>query len=198
MIEVDTPYLTPDNHVLKIVWDEYPESPRIWDNLGTFVTFEGRSYSPDDNPFNSAEELIEEVCKSDKYIWWYVGKYEHSAVKYFLTDNEQLTGWDTCTCGIIYVSKEDARDNYNVKKIMPKLRDRIYELFEAEVEEYTNYVNGWVYGYKLYDLNGEEVDSCYGFYNGEEDAVEYLGYDVDDLVEAEEITEVKTYFKRKE
>lgn len=197
MVEIDTPYLTPDNHVLKIVWDEYPDDPRTWSNLGTFVTFESRSCSPDRNPFYSVEELIKEVCKSDKYIWKFVGKYEHSGVKYFLTDNGHLSGWDTCTCGIIYVSKDDARENYNVKKIMPKLKERIYDIFEGELETYTNYVNGWVFGCNLYDLDGEEVDSCYGFYS-EEDAVEYFGYNEDDLVEAEEIKEVKIRFEKKE
>jgi hypothetical protein len=197
MIKLDTPYLTPDDYVLKIVWDEYPDNPRTWDNLGTFVTFERRRVSPDDNPFDSVEELIKEVCKSDKYIWQYVGRYEHSNVKYFLTNSGQLSGWDTCTCGIIFVSKEDVRENYNVKKITPKLKERIYEIFEAELETYTNYVNGEVFGCKLYNLDGEEMDSCYGFYN-EEEGVEYFDYKVTDLVEAEEFTEVKTYFKRKE
>ena len=197
MIKLDTPYLTPDDYVLKIIRDEYPENPRAWDNLGTCVTFERWRDSPDANPFNSVEELIKEVCESDRYIWQYVGRYEHTNVKYFLTNNRQLSMWDTCACGVIYVSKEDARKWYDVKKITSELKEKIYEVFEAELETYTNYVNGDVFGCKLYNLDGEEIDSCYGFYN-EEESIEYFDYKVADLVEAKEIIEVRVHFKRKE
>lgn len=197
MIKLDTPYLTPDEHVLKIVWDECPENPRTGSNLGTFVMFEKWRCLSDDNPFDSVEELIKEVCKSDKYIWRGVKRYDHPRTDDYVMINGRLSGWDVCTCGIIYVSKEDVREIYNVKKIMPNLKERIYKEFDRELEIYSNYVNGRAYGCELYDLDGEVVDTCYGFYS-KEDAVDFFDYNVDDLVEAKEIKEVKIRFEKKE
>ena len=38
------------------------------------------------------------------------------------------------------------------------------KMMQAEVEDYSNYINGSVYGYVLEDNDGEELDSCWGFY----------------------------------
>lgn len=195
MIDINTPYITPDQKVLKVVYDEYPESPREWDNLSTFVTEERDYISPDENPEYSFEDLLEEVCTS-KYIWSYVAKYEHSSVRYFRTTATHLNEWDTYVCGIMYVSKEDVRKEYGVKRISKKLLDKIFGIFDGELEEYTNYANGEVYAYHLYEMNGEEVDSCFGFYGGDNDVLDYLGYRESDLKEAIEIT--KTVFEKKE
>ena len=60
--------------VVTVDYDEWFESPREWENLGTLYTFDGKYYSPDKHNFNDGleflgsiigEELIEKI--HDKY-----------------------------------------------------------------------------------------------------------------------------------
>ena len=47
-------------------------------------------------------------------------------------------------------------------------KERAFEVLEAEVKEYDNYLTGEVYGYRLFE-GLEETDSCWGFNPGIED-----------------------------
>lgn len=194
MIRLGEPYVTPNDDVVVILRDECPFSPRGDWHLSTIVTNENRYRSPDENPFSSMEELITAVCKKKgEYIWDYVSRYEHGGVMY---SRGKSQGWDNCICGIIFVSKEDVRKFYEVKNITQKVLKKVFDRFDSELEEYTNYVNGDVYGYRLYSLDGELIDDCWGFYEEPEGCLDYLGFKESDLEEAEEIT-VRT-FKKKE
>lgn len=194
MIKLDTPYITPQEDVLKISRDECPFSPRDDYHITNIVTVESRYKSPDENPFDSMEELIDTVCKEEsEYIWDYVSRHEHGIVIY---SRGKSSGWDSCTCGIIFISKEAVCELYQVKEISQEVLIRVFDMFDSELEEYTNYVNGDVYGYKLYQLDGELIDDCWGFYEGPEGCLDYLGFKESDLEEAEEIT-ART-FKKKE
>jgi hypothetical protein len=46
--------------------------------------------------------------------------------------------------------------------------ETIAEAIDAELVEYTKWVNGDVYAFTLYDENGEQVDSCGGFFDIED------------------------------
>ena len=112
-----------DRQVLKINFSEFCDSPREWDNLGTFYTFENRYISPDRHNYsdgldglsdllgdyvytihkkhNNTREFFEHIQKyaSRKGILIYpVSAYRHSNVQFYLgTDS----GWDCGTVGYI-------------------------------------------------------------------------------------------------
>ena len=189
MLEIDTPYEMPNGNVLTVKYDECPDSPRNWDNLSTFVTFESRNYSPDKNDFESFQELYEMV-QSDKYIYSLVEKYEHSAVSYYRHNGSLRCQWDSGVVGIIFVSKEDIRKNYNVKRVTKKILEKVYNVFDGELETYTDYCNGAVYGYVIENMEGEIIDSCWGFYGYDDldTILEYANVKEEDLKEVEKVT----------
>ena len=195
MIRLGEPYITPNDDVVVILRDECPFSPREDGTCeSTFVIEASRYKSPDENPFGTMKDLVDTVCKEkSKYVWDYVSRHEHGNVIY---SRGKSLGWDSCVCGVIFISKEDVRKLYQVKKISQKVLKRVYDRFDSELEEYTNYVNGDVYGYRLYSLDGELIDDCWGFYEEPEGCLDYLGFKESDLEEAEEIA-VRT-FKKKE
>lgn len=195
MIKLDTPYITPNGDVLKIFWDECPFSPREDGTCeSTFVVAHSRYRSPDENPFDSMEELVDTVCKEEsEYIWDYVSRHEHGNVIY---SRGESRGWDSCTCGVIFISKEAVCELYQVKEISQEVLIRVHDRFDSELKEYTNYVNGEVYGYKLYQMDGELIDDCWGFYEEPEGCLDYLGFKESDLEEAEE--NIVRTFKKKE
>ena len=50
-------------------------------------------------------------------------------------------------------------------------RERAVKILEGEIEEYSSWATGDCYGYVIEDENGDELDSCWGFY-GQDYAIE--------------------------
>jgi hypothetical protein len=74
-------------------------------------------------------------------------------------------GWDTSFVGYIYITKEDIRRNWNIKRITREKLEQAKRILMSEVEVYSAYLSGDVYGYTIISPDGEELDSCWGFYN---------------------------------
>lgn len=170
---------------LEIRYDSDADSPREWDNLGYFITVERNNYSPDKEPSleyavkmtgeytNSCDEHIAEIKKylksgessfSEHIIYIVpVSKYEHSGVSY---SRGEKHGWDSGVAGFYIVTKESAEKVGTPRKLFDKCIDN-------ELETYTQWANGEVYCYTLYDEGGDVADSCGGFYDIN-DIKEYL------------------------
>lgn len=72
--------------------------------------------------------------------------------------------WDSGQVGWIYVSKEAIRKEYNWKVITKKRKAFIEKLLNNEVKVYSDFIEGNVYGYTIYDpVTKEFIDSCWGF-----------------------------------
>lgn len=164
-IEIEKP-------ILRISYDLDPESPREWGNLGVFVTNENGYLSPDgkdniyyramvetENDVSSCDEHIEAMTKflSDGGIKIKsilpITRHEHGNVIYRLG---RFGGFDNSHCGFYFVPKTELTDEEIEKKI------------GHELQLYSSYANGDVYEFRLYDKEGELVDSCCGFYDIED------------------------------
>lgn len=174
--------------VLKIFRDEDAPNPREWDNLGTMVCGHRRYRLGDEQAANT-----ELYGSWDEWLEGELGK-DVIALPLYLYDHGGLAmstegwrypfndPWDAGQVGWIYVTKEKVRREYGVKRVTRKVRDRVLAVLEAEVEEYSRWLEGDVYGYVLEDAKGNEIDSCWGFFgtdwhkNGMADQipVEYL------------------------
>lgn len=172
---------TTEKNRLEIRNEDCPESPRAWSNLGKFITSTRGYKSPDKDfeletiledskelSFSNADEharyLQGRVKKAGKKIRWFcmVSKYDHSGVTYSIGAK---SGWDVGVAGFYLVEVNDETKTYT--------DERIAGLVAGELETYTKYCNGDVYGFVLYDEAGEVVDSCGGFYDIE-DIKDYL------------------------
>ncbi len=165
--------LTNGNRVLEIKRDDHPESPREWDNLGTIVYGHRRYHLGD----------VEAWDTEDYLNWndWRDGELKGAiALPVYLYDHSGLTinttgfhcPWDSGQVGWIYVDKEKAREELGVKRIGKHARKRILDILRSEVELFDQYLRGDVYGFVLYE-DGEEIDSCWGFYSFEDIVIEY-------------------------
>lgn len=160
---------------LVIEYDESPENPRKWDNLGYFITMERDYNSPDDNSdikgivkgtaelVDNIEDHIRLIKKELEGNWDYgnvlaiypVYRYEHGNVVY---RRGMAQGFDYSNCGFYIVTDKSAN-------ILGTTPEHFEAVIDQELETYTKYTNGEVYGYTLYDEKGEMVDSCWGFYD---------------------------------
>lgn len=111
---------------------------------------------------NCFEDYVADYCKQildctiNDIIWATVYKYEHSGVCYNLTGFS--CPWDSGIDGFIYMTKEQARKIYGVKRISSKLHDKIQNTFEKEVENYSTAINSSFYSVSLDNEADEEEE----------------------------------------
>lgn len=173
------------------------DCPRDWCNLGTFVSFESGVCGPDELPQCDPEDYLVQLVESyesgfedrvnadfygddltavladriDKhYILLPVYEFQHGGVAY--NTSGFSCPWDSGQIGYIYVSKEDVRKERGWKRITKKRQELIEKALTAEIEVYSMWANGEVWGFELYhhdvDVGYNETDvedSCWGFYH---------------------------------
>lgn len=190
------------NFTIKIEADESPESPREWDNLGTIVCFHDRYKLGDENEFSDSEDLKEFLKKEEKNIIVLpLYLYDHSGIT--MNTKGFSCRWDSSTVGIIYVTKEKVKENYNCKIVSKSIREKVIKILESEVKIYDQYLTSEVYHYSIEDNEGNHIDSCSGFYsyNHEENGLmEYARNSIDSHISYERkkhFEQLKAWIKSK-
>lgn len=157
-------------HHIRIYYDSDPESPRDWDNLGTFYTAH-RNYKPEEDfnkHFECSEVFASEgvFCKSflKKYIALPLYLYDHSGLA--ISSGPFLCKWDSCLIGMVATSIEKVKREYGWKILSRARRKRIEQCLQQEIVTYNEYLHGEVYGYQITPIDNEEyiIESCWGFY----------------------------------
>ena len=175
---------------------DYAENPREWDNLGTFVSFGNSCYGADETYGRHPEQFLiglvdqyvdgfeDRLSYKDEipslvallemvekyYVILPVFKYEHSGVAYNTSGFD--CRWDSGQMGFIYVAKEQLREEYDWNRITSKRREKVEAWLSAEINVFSQWADGNVYGFTLYyhDIEKEyhSVEaqySCGGFYH---------------------------------
>jgi len=186
-----TEYKFKNGHTLQVVQDRYCESPRgTFENLATMVFFGKHkdigdehnvelvdSYSSRYDFADNGAVYVKKVL--DAAICLPVNYYEHGGCGVSLSNEYPFNcRWDSGTIGFAVVTKDAIREEYGVKRISSKLVDKAMVTLESEVRMLNDFLSGNVYQYNLLDENGNEIDSCSGFYgsdpleNGMADSIE--------------------------
>ena len=163
----------------EIELDEDAESPREWSNLGHFYTWSSRYNSPDDNPYERYRDLVEELGYDPvdlrhrhKGVGFYVEKYEHGDVMFYLNDGGALSdAWDSCLIGVIYATREEISKWFGCKYITKKVWEKVVNQFNSELRCYAQWVNGYVNKVTCYDED-DNIVSVIGSVYGDEDDIE--------------------------
>lgn len=174
-----------DGNILNIYYDEdFAENPQVtWDNLGHCEFFHKRYKFGNENLFTDHIEA-QNYALSNKVISLPVYMYEHSGITISTTSfNCQ---WDSGLLGYIWVSKENVRNEFGVKSINKKLKEKVLDILQAQINLLDDYVQGNVFGFKVIDKNtNQEIDSCWGFYGidfSKSGLFEQVGITEDDIV----------------
>ncbi|MHA2063243.1 MAG: hypothetical protein ACXABY_02560 [Candidatus Thorarchaeota archaeon] len=175
---------------VKIIPDNDAESPRTWDNTGIMACAHKRYNLGDEqlpsSNFNSWEEVedyLVDECRALVILPLFL--YDHSGITMNTTGFS--CPWDSGQVGYIYITRETLALTHGWKKITKERRAKLVELLIGEVETYDQYLRGDVYGYSI-EIEGEQVDSCWGFFGekyAKEEAISnakyYLGQELEDL-----------------
>jgi len=160
---------------VNIYLDENSESPRTWDNLGKLILFGRHAYM-------EVNELDRQYRPAD-YSGWSefseaivadfpgaeilpVFRYEHGIVLYRTTGFS--CPWDSCQVGFIVCPRESILKEFSAKRVTANLRGKVREVLKSEIDTYSTWASGDVYGYVVTDVCNNSInldgDSCWGFY----------------------------------
>jgi hypothetical protein len=172
-------------YTIEIWRDEMPENPREWDTFGTMVCFHGRYDLGDKHNFSIDE--AKELAQSEDVISLPLYLYDHSGITmstecvYPYNDR-----WDAGQVGFIYVTKENIRKEFNVKRISPAVMQKAFDLLRSEVKLYDHYLCDDDYGYSITVVETPEViDSCGGYLGEYEYALQAAKEVIDYKIEQE-------------
>lgn len=158
--------------------DEYPTNPREWDNLTTMICHH-RRYSLGDvkesekfNGYDSLKELKQALVEYYGEMAYIepLSLYDHSIQT--LAIGEPTDRWDSGYVGFIFVTKEQARAWFKVKRITKSILKKIEKLAQSEVEEYNKV---WLWG-EVYNLELKKVfTNIDDKYDCIEESMDYIG-----------------------
>lgn len=164
------------------IWnDDGYESPREWDNLGRMGCVHRRYSLGDDEAskylesvtdYNDSWDECEKQMKKEAIefgdpiaLILPLSLYDHSGISMSVGTSR---GWDCGVVGFIWVTRKDLQREFKCKNITKKILERAEQVLRSEVETYSQYLEGDVWGFTIEDEYGELVDSCGGFY-GQDD-----------------------------
>ena len=172
------PLKTIDYKGYKIIidYDPSPDCPREWADISTLYS-NSRRYDFDGH---SIEELIQEVggdvyddvipwdLIEKKYYYRKVWMYDHSGVCLKTGENNPwgnmgYMSWDSGLYGVIVVDKKTAKKEWG-----EDAQERAEKWLDGEIEDLNIWARGEIYGYVVENADGEEIDSCWGFYDLDE------------------------------
>lgn len=157
-------------YTIEVVQDEDCESPDKWGNDDMFLVYDHRQFCVERKGYDP-ESIFQHIMETKKpmyedYHVIPVYAYIHSGVALSLGSSfgQDPGGWDTSFRGFVLVKK---------MKGWSWRKDSARKCAKALIEEWNMYLSGDVYGVKLLDPEGDEVDACWGYY-GEEGVKEAI------------------------
>jgi hypothetical protein len=162
------------NFTIRIEQDENPMNPRTeWDNFG-IIAYKHRNYILGEEEINDPDDFLAGLAgvEPDKDNLMELAQRKNVILPVYLYDHSGITischpfscPWDSGQVGYIYATYEQIRKEYNVKHVTKKVIEKVKNLLRSEIETFDNYLTGEVYGFIVEDKDGEDVDSCWGFY----------------------------------
>jgi len=159
---------------VQIVPDTDAPDPTVeFDHLGTIVSWHRRYQIGPRHGWSSPADFLADTQGRAIILPLYL--YDHTVLR---LSTQPWTGraphaeWDSGQVGYIYVPLDRVRQEYGVRRVTRRIRDQVMAVLAAEVDTYSHYLNGDVYGYIVEAVDrcpcGREtvtvVDSCWGFY----------------------------------
>jgi hypothetical protein len=155
---------TVGQRIVKVFIDSDPESPRQWENLGEIIYLNESRYLLGDKGVDRDE--LDNAENDNDFIVLPVYAYIHSTV--VLNTTSFSCPWDSGQSGVIRVSKAKVLKEFNWKYLSRPRIEKIKGYLKQEVETFSQYLQGEVYGFEVTDLQGNHIDSCWGFYDSPE------------------------------
>ena len=158
-------------YTYEIIQDHDPESPREWCNAGKMICFHrkynlGDKHSFRHDDYGSWDEMEAGILKElGPGVILPLYLYDHSGITMNTTGFN--CRWDSGQVGFIYVSRADILKELGGKVLTKKKREKAESWLAGEVSTYDTCLRGDVWGYRIMDGDGNEVESLWGIFGQE-------------------------------
>jgi hypothetical protein len=131
------------------------------DNLTQMVCFHRRYDLGDKHEYTP--ESLQEAIKAEHIEAMPLFLYDHSGISISCRSfigRAQHAEWDSGQIGFIFISRAVILENWPKCK---QWRKQAREVMESDVKVYDQYIRGNIYGFKVGNEAGKEIDSCWGY-----------------------------------
>lgn len=139
------------------------------DLFGKLILFVRGSLSGlgDKHSYEDIEEFFKENPEKDGITRKVYGYCHSGTVLKIAESNPFHDPWDSGFAGLFYISKKDVREIFLCKHVTAKIEKIVEENMQGELETYNQWLAGETYGFRIVDANGNQLDSCWGFYGSD-------------------------------
>ncbi len=146
-------------YTIKIENDDTPLNPcEEFDMFGEIITAHKRYELG--HRTTCVEEIVR-ITQDSQNIWLPVYMLDHSGL--WISTKSFNDPWDSGQLGIVVISKNKVREEYQCKRIGKTILKKVLENLRNTVATYNHYLTGNVWGYVIQDADGVELDSCCGY-----------------------------------
>lgn len=196
---MSNPYKTIEykNHTIEIHPDDSPENPiKDWDMLAEYCCWHKKYDLGNSKRFGNhlgTPEELKNYAKETRSLLFELYIYDHSGISLSLSNSTYPFNdrWDSGQLGYVLVEREQVLKKFGKKILSKALQKRVSEIIKCEVETYNQYLCGDIYGYVVKNSDGEEIDSCWGYYGLNEVEIEAKS-----IVDYEVKKTVKQHFEK--
>jgi hypothetical protein len=155
--------LSVGNISVEIYYDSDSESPRLWSPMTKFVMDHNRYDLPNEidfqfDDYDSWEEVSVELCKDYNWVFT-VYMLDHGAATLSLRPFKDK--WDSGMVGFVCLSESDVFSNF---ALGTDWDEKARQVVESEFEEYKNWMDGNVFGFRVFEDTEEiECNQQWGF-----------------------------------
>ena len=156
---------------IKIIQDECPSNPiEEWDGNVRYALNHRNYRLQNDTDLNtkdygSWDEFKQALIKKYRPLAILpVYMYDHSGQT--ISTSPFSCKWDSGQLGFAFINKECLKEwGYKSRKGFEKCAKQTLEkAIEQNVALYDDYIQGNVWGYEVEDAEGDQIDSCWGYY----------------------------------
>lgn len=156
---------------VKIHFDPEPGNPRNADNLGTLGAWGPRPRGGfGDVRHHTPEDWLREVARDVTDVGWTMDAddfddLDDGELVEIIASRAVILPVDLGPHGDGWIYVEHSRIAQEYGSDTPENRDLARRCLEHEIETFRRYLDGMVYGYVVEDDTGEQIASCWGYYD---------------------------------
>jgi hypothetical protein len=155
-------------YTINIYYDHQgPDPIQEYDHLGTIYCCHRRYRLGDEQPDPEwLKGYVQEVAE-DGGVVLPLYLYDHSGISISTRSfhgRAHHAEWDSGLIGFAVVTRQDIYDNWSIKRATKRYKDWSERIMKAVIKEYDLFLQGQVFGFEVISPDGEELDSCWGFY----------------------------------